>query len=256
MKGQYVNWDVRCIPTLIEDSRAQFAKMYPDVSYDDKYILWLKFVLFTTYPCGAVDCKMTVHMEGGVHKEITNLCVRRPYPNKSHYLASMKSGRKVSDAGVILPFDSFEEISKVISVEVYWSMKGLDDPSVGDPYCVRVCYSLSFARAEGKQHYSVYSRDIALGTLQVLCEDKYGPDSPECFAHMMSSLDEYDDVFLLHDGEAEDSIYTAHDIKGNVSWGEALAAWHRAPNAFVPNFYVECFSAAEEIQAHEARWVF
>lgn len=254
MKDQNIQWDERCIPTLIEDSRAQFAKMYPDVSFDEKYTLWLNFNLLSVCPCSSVDCKMKVHMEGGVHLDIANLCVRRPYPNKCYYLASMKNGRKVSNAGVILHFDSFEEISKVKSVEVYWSLNGIKNPGVGDPFCVHVIYSLSFEQQEGKRHYSIESRETTLGTLQFYSDEKHGKDTPESFDHFMKSLDEYEHVFLLQDGEAEDALYTVHDIKGQVPEGTALAVWHGSPNAFVPNFYTECFSASAELKAHEACW--
>lgn len=234
----------KSIAYAMEAAKGHFAKMYPDVPYDGKYILWLNFGLYWEYLCESIECKMHIFMENGDHIDITDLRARHLYPNRRWNTACMKNGRKLSDYGVILHFDSFDELNKIKRIMVYWTINGMTGKDDDEPYCICVNYNVAFEQQEGMRHYSIVSEEATMIALFDQTNEK-DVDS------IMSGIDEiakgYDNVFVLSAKEDDEEFYQLRDVKGTISEENAFASWLRSPNSFNPNLNIEVFSASETI---------
>lgn len=252
MKHKNLKWDERSLPTAIEETKEQFAKMYPDVPYDEKYILWLELSLFWQYYCKSLDCNVKIFFEDGDNTKIVdveNICVRTPYPNKCVSFACMKKGRKRSK-GIILPFDSFEELSKIKHIKAYWTITDMHNKGADDRYYICVNYDLTFKEVEGARNFCLYSKETPIIALAAQTNEHgilvYRNTDNE------SALQEYDNVYMIAGKAGDSAPYQIDDFKGIVDQESGYAAWLHSPDPFNPALQMECFSSAEELEGHEA----
>ena len=245
MEHDFLKWDERSVPTIIEKTKEHFAKMYPDISPEGKHILWLRFCLYWEYYCKSVDCMVKIFFKDGstpMTLDTSKLCVRQPYPNKRWHVACMKNGRKRSDAGVILPFDSFEELSKISCIKAYWTINDMFHTGEDNPYYICVNYDLAFTEETGAQNYCICSRETPLISLvdRTNEDDTYDPNI---------KLEEYDNVYTIESKtEDPDALFETCDIKGTVDDEHCYSSYLHCPDVFGPFLRIECFSAAEEIK--------
>lgn len=241
-----LQWAEGSVQYAIGRDKEHFLKMFPNADYEGKFILWLNFGFYWPYSCESVDCMIRVCFDGKEYLDIDNFRVRHPYPNKKWYVACMKNGRRLSDAGIILAYDSFEELSKIKSVKAYWTVNDAIADGSAWRYNISVNYDLSFEQAEGKRSYTLISRERPLVSL-------LPPDTGNLEAEDFGdALDEYDNVYILTSFEDEEDYYCVRDIKGVMTIEDAFATWWASPDLDAVNLKMECYSSTEKMIAREA----
>lgn len=216
------------------EAKRQFLRMFPDKDYDKKYVLWINFGLDWDGYFKALDCRVRVLRKDGTFFQITNIRTRPLYENVNLNIACMRMQKRSSDCGIIIPFDSFEELDNVKQVQIYWTVYGAF-PHSDIPYHIFVNYDVSFELAEGKQSYSLVSHDVPLLMIAPIDKEECSLDD---FGHC---LNHYDKVFLLLSSNENYSFYKVDKIKGVIESDAAFGAWDGLSEAFKDDFKMECF---------------
>lgn len=228
-----------------ELSRQHFGKMYPDAAYEGKYVLWLTFGLFLDTRCNSIRCQVQLLLKDGTIRNIQPLRVRHPYKNRSWYVACMKSGIKVSNAGIVLPFDSFEDLCQVSGVRAYWSVESEALAQSGESH-ICVCYDLSFERAQDdKKSYCVISLDTPTPLSGIfLSAVPEQDDKRDTY-----DLEEYSAAFILNSVpcEKEPMRFSIDEVKGPVESDVAMKIWFGSPDTKGPDFRMECYYSHERL---------
>lgn len=237
--------------TCIKNNKLHFAKMYPDMDYDAKYVLWLQFETYFDYLCDSISGTIHLYHENGIDViALDNLVkTRHIHPNRNWYTICMKNGRKLSDVGVIVPFESFSHLRSIKRIVVYWQIKGF----WGDGSCHNICaiYNVSFEHIEGKKVYSIRSCDYPGMTDWAIdhFDGISGVDDhvlPELFKdHDISKkLSEYDKACIfMNDPENSDyfgmKIFKGEELdddeKEISSFNSPFASSQQAVDVFVAN---------------------
>lgn len=246
MRNNTIPWSKASLPYAIEDTKKHFTKMFPaTMNYDENYILWLKFSLYWPFQCESMDCKISLFVDGEGKLDFADLKVRHLYPNKLWYTACMKSGRKCSDTGLIIPYDSFEKLSKVKKVMAYWTIRYVTDD--GQQNCRYLCvdYDLSFTQAEGKRNYTVNSAERTLLELLGNVESSEKSDS---FKYIK---EQYDHIFILQSKPERVDLFQISSDKGAVPEEVAFDVFYHSPNPSELDLQMDCFTASATITPSE-----
>lgn len=203
--------------TFEEVDRKHFAKMYPDINYEGKYILWVNIDLFWPFTHERVECKL--HVPGlldhdpktkqvlssqGLIQSFTTLAPRHLYPNKLYYTACMKNGRKKCDQGFVLYFDTFSDLQKAAKhLAVTWVIRKTFDNNTED-YSIQSNYDLSFEEDPEKK---VYTLNDVVKTIYLTAEAREEFDK---------FLDKYESVYVqsgdkeafAKDGISKDTFFS------------------------------------------------
>lgn len=146
-------------------------KMYPDIdNIEDKFILFLDF----QFCCGTFPSSWQGNLELFTDSifELPKYVINRPLPNKKYLCINMKRGHFVSKRGVILLFDSFEELSELKRVRCCWRIYNhSSETHKRTDYCVVLDYKLDFEKPVGDNKiYTIISHDAPL-SVQNRCLD-------------------------------------------------------------------------------------
>lgn len=160
------------------------CRMYPDLSdTDDKLILFLDFQFCCNEFPAMYSGNLNICSDNS-SIQVPKYEINRPLPNKKYLRTSMKHGHRLSRRGVILLFDSFEELSQIKSIGCLWTVYDkMPEPwftindSISD-YVAEFKYNTVFEEPHGNNRiYTVLSYDALLQTqracLGSLLNDKY-----------------------------------------------------------------------------------
>ena len=159
-------------PTLIEMYKKEdinnFTKMYPNINYNEKYILWINLKLFWEYLADSIEIEIEIDgienfnsmgesvSNQGLLKHSNHPVPRHLVPNQKYSTACMKNGRKRCDAGIVLYFDSFEELSRVNEITITWHIKNTVNTKSGlEDYIIQAIYHLSYNKDDEKKIYTL-----------------------------------------------------------------------------------------------------
>lgn len=184
-----------CIPYIQKEDKEHFEKMYPGIGMENKYILWLQFSAFWSYFSKSVTAEMIITRKDGTMLPLPKLIVRHMFPNHYYWSLCMKNGNKVSNAGVILHFDTFDALDQIDRIRCAWNF--LSDEEGRIMHSIIIDYHVSFLQEDGKFNYSIASREFTLGKI---CQDY--EDNEEDLAKIQRKLSEYTDI-VFEEGTAD-----------------------------------------------------
>lgn len=152
----------RCCLDAVNDKyilqdQYELKKMYPTEDLTEKFILFIQGELW--FPYSVVDIKGKI--EFGHYNEVKKMKhkLRTPYTNKNIRLISMMSGRKVSNLGYPIFFNTFEELRKIKNVLIKWRVKTQNVHGDEIECFIIVTYDIDFRFIEGKRVYSILTKD-------------------------------------------------------------------------------------------------
>ena len=193
-----------CSPEVIKRTKQEdeqtLGKMYPDQDWRNKYVLFVQFDLYWPYAYNSIQAYIGVTM-GKVFEEPTGDAlwdnmhgsyyvpphiIRKPYPNKRIHSVCMKNGKRVSNLGIPVLFDTSEELREVCEVTCRWKIRS-DDVD----YDCHVIQHISFAENadENRRIYGVGTKERPL---MEMAEDNFSMNTA------FKQLQDYDAVGTIH----------------------------------------------------------
>lgn len=144
------------------------AKAYPNVDTKNKLVLFIDFRFLMPIKQNelcimneCVDINLGSYDGYQLRIDLPEYKITTPLPNKRWFCLNVREGKSFSRRGIILLFDSFEELSRVKNITVTWV--------IGKRHCLTadmammIDYDLIFMPPENnKQIYTVVSRDSSL----------------------------------------------------------------------------------------------
>lgn len=103
-----------------EHDKETLNKMYPSVNISDKYILFLDLRLFWNYEYTNIEVDIAPFIEDYLTFNVPKYRIRQPFPNKRIHTPTMVNGKKVSNLGIPLIFNSFEELNNIREIQIRW----------------------------------------------------------------------------------------------------------------------------------------
>lgn len=217
----------------------RFAKMYPDVSFNDKWVLGIKATAYFPYNHSKIECRIRLHQANGKTISIMNMKARRLF-GPHHYTACMRKGRKLCDYGIMLPFDSFDELSQITFLTVVWTFSDAIQTDDG-PYnfCSVQKVPLSFARGENKRCYSLtISAPMICPTIFIAESEE---DEAEEEYKKAEEYGGYEDIILLFPPEKNTAqLFYPVVFLGNPPPLAPFVFWTQIEGALEGRFYADC----------------
>lgn len=207
-----IKWEEDSIPHVIEKDKIQFAKMYPQKNYEDCFLLWIGFSYYWKYEYKEIIGTIRIHLKNGDLLTLPPYKIRHLFPNKRYATLCIRNGRNLCDKGIVLPFDSFAELSQIKSIECYWKIiYGIQKEFVQETYTK---YNLSFVEVLGKQVYNLVTKitDIC-DIVNEFCNEE---------GLFKETMEEYDKVFVLLKEDNEDFFYPFKGKKNAVDMLSAM----------------------------------
>lgn len=238
------------VENCISNNKTHFAKMYPDVNFDEKYILWLQCETYYEYLSDSI--KGTILFDTENNEDLISLDnlvrTRHIHPNRLYSTICLKNGRKLSDIGVVIPFGSFRDLSAVKRIVIHWQIEGLD--SVGTCHNICSIYNVSFKYVEGKKVYSIKTCDCC-NIIDWLIEhgEEFFDESKDLRSidrHILDKkLESYDKARLLIPDCQKTGAYFNKFFKGELLTDEEFDFARLSPFA-TPEQSVEVYVTNEE----------
>ena len=159
----------------------ELEKMYPGIS-SARYTLFVQAKLWIPFETQNIEGNVVFINEEETFNFDTK--VRTPFPNKTVSLISMRRGRKVSNLGIPLTFDSFEELNKLKSVVINWKVSLTNENDVEEINYIQVKYNLDTIYSVDKHVYSISSHDSVIESFK---------EKEKCDSY----IDKYDEVIII-----------------------------------------------------------
>ena len=146
-------------------------------NWKDKVLLVLKSELYYPYIRDEINANIQIYSKYK-YFESQKIEVITPYPNKNVFKIVSIKGRKVCKEGVVFVFDNIEELKKINSLKITWTVKHPEqnEKKILASALTRVVvnYKLSFDDIdENNKVFSIYTNDFPLNYLfSAKCEDK------------------------------------------------------------------------------------
>lgn len=227
---------------LQEADNTALKKMYPDEQYKNKYLLFLEFQLYWPF----VYSEMSGKIEGITGKvfhnptgnivfdnlygslEMPSCKIRRPYPNKSYHIIAMKNGRKLSDRGVPLIFDSLQELKEISKIYCCWGINYSDTT-----YRIGILHDISFVDPKTDKT-KIYGFRNSIAPVF-----KYISDKSNAFTKQFSGFDKVVHLKKLEDGDEYEKV----TLVGDDSEGDTLSWENDVFDITFNNININAFKA-------------
>lgn len=156
------------LDTLPDADAEAIAQAYPNVDIKDKLILFIDFRFLIPVKHSElcvmnerVDIDLGSHDGYQLRINLPEYKITTPLPNKRWFCLNVREGKSCSRRGIIILFNSFEELSRVKNITATWVI-GEKHCLIADTVMV-MDYDLTFMPPEGnKRVYTVVSRDSLL----------------------------------------------------------------------------------------------
>jgi hypothetical protein len=171
-------------------------KMYPDTPYQDKYLLFLQCDLYWKYAYENMRCSIKIESINGTEINVPETKIRRPYPNKNVTQLSMKRKRSYCDYGIIIPFDSYKEMTNICEIQVRWDVVFGSKQENGTmqirKHILISTHKVSFKIDKSNKMYGIKCDEYTM-----FANDEILKINPE-----RNPLEEYDIYICYHEGHA------------------------------------------------------
>lgn len=157
MKIRNTHISKKCMLRRKENQEKEISRMYPDCKeIRKKYKLFIKFNLWQgIYDSDDIEAVVEVAAENKL-LELPKYKLRHLYPNKYYHTVCMKSGNKVCNDGIILLFETFEELEGIKSVLCRWKIRQENEVI----HFIQVLYEVTAEKEPGKTFYTLESREV------------------------------------------------------------------------------------------------
>ena len=241
------------VPYIQTHDKVHFQKMYPEINMEDKYILWIQFGFYWPFTQYGVSANIIITLNDGAKLKMPKLVLRHLYPNKNWWYLCMKNGRKQSDTGIVLSFDTFKAISSIKRIQCLWEIN-LDDNS-DNTYNALIEYKTSFQESAGMRHYSINSHDSDIVTIDEAHEEGTGVFG--------STFNEYSDIVNIKSDPDGTSFLSIKSQIDNFTDYELIKLFYASLNfeSFFNSlisdnlFIVDYFMAEESLIPHPCSWL-
>lgn len=241
------------VPRIQARDKEHFEKMYPGADMENKYVLWLQFSFYWPYTQYGISARMVITLNDGTGIKTPKLVLRHLYPNKHWWYLCMKNGRKQSDIGIVLPFDSFGDISSIKRIQCLWEIS-LDENS-DSTYNALIEYETSFQEHLNKRHYSICSHDADIPTIFDAHEQGTGVFG--------DTYNEYSKAFTFKSDSDGNCFLPVKGQPENINDSDLFKVLHESLNfeSFFNSlisdnlFIVDHFMAEEALIPHTCSWL-
>lgn len=163
------------INEMREKQDKEFSKICEN--WKDKVILIIRSELYYPYVVENVEGDISLYSKYKFFGT-GSLKVATPYKNKNVFKMVSRKGAKVCKEGVVFVFDSFEEIQKLNSLKIVWTVHHPERNSNQQLFNamsrVVVDYKLNFEKADAKNNvFCIYTNDFPLNFIfSDKCDEK------------------------------------------------------------------------------------
>lgn len=183
--------------------------MYPVQDITNKYILFVicDFYFCSSYKVLEGEIKFIYDEQEEAFQDIKQ-SIRKPYLNKGIYQVSMQHNEKLSNLGIPILFDTFEELKKLKAIEVTWKVEydalGFNQQEIIETISVvNIRCDLRYEKSEKEKIYTVR------------CKDYIAHEMDEVIAY--EYFQEFDNImFIRNENKGEDDYFMTNILKGEV----------------------------------------
>lgn len=197
MKIRNIHISEECMLRRREDQEKEISRMYPDCNeISNKYKLFIKFDLWEgIYDSNDIEAVVEVAAENKL-LELPRYKLRHLYPNKHYHTICMKSGNKLCNDGIILLFETFEELEAIKSILCRWKISRDNE----DVHYIQILYDVTAEKESGKTFYILESQEVCdVGYL-------YSERAKKSVWQGLEKMKEYDRIFRIWNRYEKESL--------------------------------------------------
>lgn len=111
-------------PNRIKRFKERMRKNFPQIDIDNKVVLWMLFDFCWVYSNGSVlKADINIIAKDGNSIPVPSFKNKHIYPNHSYYSACGINNTDEKEDGILLFFDSFEELEKIRLISCTWTVE-------------------------------------------------------------------------------------------------------------------------------------
>lgn len=142
----------------------EIYRMYPNLNdLKNKLFLFLDFEYCIRENVFTRSAHIKIELTDGSLYDLPKYVANTPFPNKCWYRVNMKNGRKVSKRGIILVFNSFDELSQIKRIKCLWEfiVTNYNNFTGTKDIQAEIVYNLSFEESDDVNNniYTLLSYD-------------------------------------------------------------------------------------------------
>lgn len=161
-------------------TQKMLKKMYKEKFHQDKTILWVLPTFYFPFKHDRIiatikllDCNGHMLKACSNQKKKSGRAIdtnhlsgrlRKPYPNKGYHALSMRNGQSICESGIPFLFDSFDEINKIRTIKIAWSIIYPSKNNACETQThrcdIHTQYNINFKPSNDKLHYTMHTCDI------------------------------------------------------------------------------------------------
>lgn len=189
----------------------RIKSVFPDIDQNKNVILWLLFDFCWDYDNGVVNnAEINIIKKDGQVIPVPAFKIKHIYPNKSYYTCCGVKNTDEERDGILMMFDSFEELSEIRLISCKWTVEIDSDPDKESLQFMQMVYP-TFIKGE----YNVYNIPCRCTDMQLYEESLH---SHSVFSGRLE--EEYDKAFVYmehKEGESVMDIMNTDDMDSIVS---------------------------------------